>query len=426
MGAINFYLKKPEAVSGKSLIYLQFKYAGKKLVYSFGQTILPESWNKAKQRVKSNRHTTTDGDHSLNDLLDALQKVLERAYKEELKMGVPTIECLKKHLDGFINQNEEPNKNTPTFFKLIDRFISGEIKRDGKAKSRGSINNYRSVKLHLEGFQKTHRYKIDFDSITLDFFYKYTDYLKTELKLATNTVAKDISIIKVFMGEAADLGYTQNNQFRNRKFSYSEIEKESVYLTEDEILQLHQFDLSNHKKLERVKDLFVFGCFVGLRFSDFTDVRPENIVEFEGDLYIKIKTKKTGEEVVVPCHPVVREIFNKYSSNANQLPKPLSNQKFNAYIKDVCHLAGLVEKGRLISEPEKELYNAVSSHTARRSFATNYYLQSFPSLDLMKITGHKTEKAFLKYIKVSKLDTAKRLGIHIQKRWPGSILRVSA
>lgn len=113
---------------------------------------------------------------------------------------------------------------------------------------------------------------------------------------------------------------------------------------------------------------------------------------------------------------VVVEIFNKYDSNANKLPVAPSNQKFNDYIKEVGERADLSETGRLSNDPEKSLYDCISSHTARRSFATNLYLDGFPILDIMKITGHKTEKAFMKYIKVSKIDTAKRLHKHYKMR----------
>jgi integrase len=148
-------------------------------------------------------------------------------------------------------------------------------------------------------------------------------------------------------------------------------------------------------------------------------------VQIDGEYFIKTITQKTKELVIIPTNPVIIEIFNKYQKNANKLPKTLSNQKFNDYIKEVCKLAELNEKGRLTSKPDVMLWEAISSHTARRSFATNYYLQGFPTIDLMKVTGHKTEKAFLKYIRVSKLDTAKRLNEHIKNNWSRSILRVA-
>lgn len=446
MGNINFYLKKAEPSTGRSLIFLQFKYSGQRLVFSFGQSVDPKNWNANKQRVKNNRETTADGDHSLNDLLSNLQKVLEKAYKEELRNGAPTPDTLKGYLIDFINRNKKVKTEGPTLFKLIDRFIAGEIlKRNGKEKSVGSINNYRTVKLHLQAFEKKYRYPINFESITLEFFYKYVHFLKMDVShslprmdksgksikdpakaLSKNTIAKDISIIKVFMGEAVDLGYTNNYQFRNKKFSFSEVATDAVYLTDAEIIKLYRHDFSFNKKLEQTRDLFVFGCFVGLRYSDYSDIRPENIIEIDDDLFIKTVTKKTAEEVIIPCNPIVLEIFKKYEANPNKLPRSYSGQKFNEYIKDVCKQAGFTDKGRLASNPDMELYQCISSHTARRSFATNYYLQGFPTIDLMKITGHKTEKAFLTYIRVSKLDTAKRLSQHIKKNWSRTMLNVAS
>ena len=402
---------------------MQFKYNGRRLVYSFGQTIDKSNWNPAKQRVKSNKNTTADGDHSLNELLDNLKEVCEKSYKTEIKNGAPTTNVLKNYLVNFINQNKEKPKQGPTLFNLIDRFISGEIKNKGKEKSKASLNNYRSVKIHLQDFDLKKNYKVDFDTVNLDFFYKYTSFLKKDLKLSVNTIAKDISILKVFMGEAVDLGFSTNYQFRHKKFSYSEEETDAVYLKENEIMRLYRYDLAKHKKLDRVKDLFVFGCFVGLRFSDYSNVKPGNIITIDEKLFIKLITQKTKELVIIPCNPVVLEIFKKYESNPNKLTKSISNQKFNEYVKEVCKKAGLKETGRLSTRPELELWQCLSSHTARRSFATNLYLEGYPTIEIMKVTGHKTERAFMKYIRVNKLDSALRLSKFIELKWTEKILR---
>ena len=102
MPEVNFYLKKPEPVTGKSLIYLQFKYNGQRLVFSFNEKVDPNNWNKKKQRVKNNRETTADGQHALNDLLENLKRVCESAYKEELKNGMPVPEKLRMYLANFL------------------------------------------------------------------------------------------------------------------------------------------------------------------------------------------------------------------------------------------------------------------------------------------------------------------------------------
>jgi integrase len=375
-------------------------------------------WNENKQRVKNKLTTTNDGKFALNDMLDNLELTCLRAYSEALKDGIPDPIILKRTLDLLIdkNHNNAVDPNKPTLFNLALRFINGEIKFKGKDKSKETLDNYAAVAKHLKEYQEYSKYRVDFDTIDLDFFYSYVNYLKNTRKLKVNTVAKDIAIIKVFMGEAVDLEYTDNMTFKHKKFAYNEEDTEHVYLTEDELAKLYALKINN-KKLEEVRDLFIFGAWVGLRFSDFSNIKPENIIQIDGDSFIKTITQKTRELVIIPCNPVIMEIFEKYADRPNKLPKTISNQKFNDYIKDVCKLAELNEVGRDSARPKDILADLVSSHTARRSFATNYYLQGFPTIDLMKITGHRTERSFLKYIRVSKLDTAKRLSDHIKLNW---------
>jgi len=237
---------------------------------------------------------------------------------------------------------------------------------------------------------------------------------------------KNVKTLKVFMNEAVDLGYTTNLAFKNKKFVVTKEESDSVYLTEKEIMKLYGHDLSKNTKLDQVRDLFCFGCWVGLRFSDYSNIKVDNLVKIEGEHFLKIKTQKTGELVIIPCNPHVLEIFKKYDKNPNKLPRAISNQKFNDYIKEVCEAAGLTETGRLSTIPDKALFECISSHTARRSFATNYYLEGFPTIDLMKITGHRTEASFMKYIKITQIDTAMRLSKHIKKNWSEKLLRVAS
>lgn len=417
----NFYLKPIDA-EGKCLIYLQYKYSGHKLFFSFGQRITPANWNEKKQRVKNTAATTVDGKYNLNQLLDTLATECEAAHNRELVNGIPPPNVIKQFLQAVIDQSKpKKEKDTPTLFKLIDRFISGEIKHRGQKKEQGTLDNYKYFKKHLEGYGAAKKQKVDYDTISLDFFYKYTSYLADNLQLNNNTIAKDIRLLKAVMQEAVDLEETSNYVFKHKKFVHSEEETEAVYLTEKEIMKLYDLDLTGNKRLEQVRDLFVFACFVGLRFSDYSNVQPQNIVEVDGELYIKMLTQKTQERVIIPCNAVVQAIFIKYGQNANKLPRAPSNQKFNDYIKEVGELAELKDKGRLTMRPDLHLYECISSHTARRSFATNLYLSGFPVLDIMKITGHTTEKAFLKYIKVSKLDTAKRLNEHYKKGWKSEL-----
>jgi integrase len=425
MATVNFYLKEPTS-EVETPIFLQFKYKGQRFKYSIGQSIHPANWNPKKQRVKNTRATTKEGDALINDLLEGLSKKVENTYKGSL--GIPVPSEFKRVLDEYRDEQSNSGgrgESKQSFFGLIDRFINNEILHKGKERVYNTIKSYKTTKGHLEEFEKKNKYKITFDSINLDFYYQFVSFLKKK-GLAPNSIGKDIKDIKTFMREAVDMELTDNLQFEKSKFSVIREETHAVYLKESEIIKLYQCDLSSQPRLEQVRDLFVFGCFVGLRFSDFSDVKPENVQEIDSELFLRVKTKKMGNRVTIPCNQIVKEIFKKYDSMPNKLPRAISNQKFNDYVKEACKIAGLVEKGRLENNTELELWESISSHTARRSFATNLYNEGFPVLDIMKITGHKTEKAFLRYIKFSDEDSAKKLSAHNKKKdWSKILLKVA-
>lgn len=201
-----------------------------------------------------------------------------------------------------------------------------------------------------------------------------------------------------------------------------QVEVESIALNESELNQLAKLDLSNKPHLERARDLFLCGCWTGLRFGDLSRVRPENIQ----DGFIYITQSKTGDRVTIPLHPVVSEILQKYDG---QLPPAISNQKTNEFLKAIGQLAGLNDpihqteiKGGIKRTVKRQKWEMVSTHTARRSFATNLYKSGFPSPSIMKITGHKSEAAFMKYLKVSPDDHARLLQQHWTKN--GNHLKV--
>ena len=141
---------------------------------------------------------------------------------------------------------------------------------------------------------------------------------------------------------------------------------------------------------------------------------------------IHLEQSKTGSRVIIPLHPVVNNILEKYN---NELPRVITNQKFNKYLKEVTKEAKLedlvhkaITKGGVRKSTRHKKRELVTTHTARRSFATNLYKSGFPSRSIMQITGHKTEAAFLKYIKVTPEEHAKMLELHWKQQ--GSKLRV--
>jgi integrase len=425
MSTINFYLKKyADGGDEPALIYLRMKYSGVVLTYSTGVKIEPSKWNFKKQepRVKTLMIAADDeekGKQSVAEYLKKLRDTCDQYFKSQLETGIPTPQMIKDHLDAYRMQKltkakEDKKKNT--LYELIDRYIAGEM---GDV-AQSTRNNYRAVKLHLMAFEKATGYTLNFASINLDFFYRYTAYQSKRLN--QNTLAKDVRIIKVFMQGAVDMDLTDNLKFKHKKFTIKSVEPDAVALNEKEIMKVYRAKMPS-VKLDRVRDLFVFGCFTGLRFSDYSRVQKENIVDVEGQLMVKITTQKTGEAVIIPTNPIILEILRKYGDTQKGLPRPLSNQKFNDYVKEVCKVAGLDEVGRNSDDLSLSLYQCVSSHTARRSFCTNLYVSGFPVRDIMLISGHKSEKAFNRYIKVTKLDAAKKLAEHQKLNWSKLLLQ---
>ncbi len=438
MGDINFYLRPVQAKTGKALIQLQFRYNGQRLRWSWGDAIAPINWNNEKQRVKSNKETRETGEFHINDLLDNLERVINTTYQaEKAKGGIPTENTLKKALNDFYNRSlnkAQEDSSKPTFFSLLDRFVNGEIMKRGKDIKINTLKNYATARGHLLEFQREMKYPVDFETINLDFFDKLVLFLKKrkvhkytkEKGLSQNSIAKTVAIVKTVMNRALLLKYTTNMDFKNPDFYVPEVAPDAVYLSDEEVMKFYKHDFSDNPRLERVRDLFVFGCFVGLRISDFNNVKPENIVQIDGDPYIKIRTKKTEELVFIPCSPIVKQIFKKYDKNDNKLPDSISDQKFNEYLQEAAEIAGFTEKGRLNEKPDLALWECISSHTARRSFCTNLYLQGFPTFEIMKISGHRTELSFKKYIRNDKLNSAKRLNEHFKQNWSKITLKVAS
>jgi integrase len=218
------------------------------------------------------------------------------------------------------------------------------------------------------------------------------------------------------MNYAFERNLTTNIAYKSGRFTVPREKVTTIYLTKDELTAMYKLDLSKEPRLEQVRDLFLFGCFTGLRFSDYSKVKPEYI-DFNGGI-IDIPTQKTDELVSIPILPIAKAILTKYrGKTANSLPNSISNQKFNKYLKEVAvrlpELQNITTdeyfiQGKKISRTYHK-WQKVSTHTARRSFATNMIMEGVPTQIVMKITGHKSESSFQTYLKMSPRDNAKML-----------------
>jgi len=320
---------------------------------------------------------------------------------------------LRVTIDKYWNP-EKYKEKVIDLFSFIQNFINKAPTRinskSGHPVSYKMVREYERTFHYLKEYSKQIDENLDFQNMDLDFYNSFIEYLKNE-KLATNTIGKKIQTLKIFLNAATDQGYNQFKQYKHSKFIAISEESESIYLNQDELQAIYNLNLSDNPKLDRVRDLFIVGCWTGVRFSDISQITPESIVEG----FISIRQSKTGGKVVIPVHPTVEATLGKYDG---KLPPIISNQRFNEYLKDVAKEADLddvvhisMTKGGIKISTAYKKWELVTSHTGRRSFATNNYLMGVPTLTIMAITGHRTEASFLKYIKVTPKEHAEKLRV---------------
>ena len=222
---------------------------------------------------------------------------------------------------------------------------------------------------------------------------------------------------------------TESNtpSFNTKDFITPTYEADTLYLRTSEIDKIESFDFSDYKKfintnkgkvsyltLNKTRDLFLIGCYTGLRFGDFSKLDTKSI---ECN-FINLKLTKTGSRVTIPIMKKLHPVLKKYPD----IIPSISLTKFNIYIKHVAQLAGLTEaqtvkdtKGNTHNESTSPLYSLISSHCCRRSYATNMFKAGVPNMLIMSATGHKTETSFLKYIRANNDDKAKLLAETLEK-----------
>jgi len=300
-------------------------------------------------------------------------------------------------------------KDPKSIFLLV--YAESHILRSSAVRKQSTIKQYNYCLRKLKQYEEVNNTKLTFDKIDHTFYNSLIHYLQNTLNFSDNTMGKVIKNLKLWMNSAYEEGLHENLIFRSRSFKKPSEPADTVYLNTDEIALITNLILVPH--LDKVRDLFLLACYTGVRYQDYDKLNKQHFIN-KGTM-LRIRTEKTDEEVIIPLHPEVVRIVNKY----NGTPKMISNQKFNEFIKVVCKTAGITESTftiRTVGGKKKRTtqskYKFVSSHTARRSFATNAYKAGVPSLAIMAITGHKTEVVFLKYIRVSKEEHAKLVSSH--------------
>ena len=246
--------------------------------------------------------------------------------------------------------------------------------------------------------------------MTAEFIDDFIIYLEDQ-GLRHNTIVGYILKVQTLVRRASQYNYAVD-------VTYDEIDLKceptnAVFLSMNEITRIYYYKFvkqDKRKAKERIRDMFVLGCLTALRYSDYSRLTSQNLI----NNYIMIRTKKTNVGVKVPADDYVKERFAKYGG---QVPCGLCIQYFNKYLKVIMKEIGLNElvtysftKGGKIITVTREKWELISSHTARRSAATNMYLTGrMKTLEIMKLTGHRTEQNFFRYIRLTGDDTARSI-----------------
>ncbi len=357
MATAKFVLKEPNS-KDETLIYLLFSFNNQRLKYSFNEKIHPKFWNAEKQRVKETKSFPEYPE--FNARLNNIENIVNSIYRKLVNDNIiPTSKLLREELNNTLAEKQNVIKGL-TLFEFIDELITNSTKKQG------TIIHYKQARRVLKEYCADCRKTLSFDDINLDFYENYLSYLRNR-GYSENTIGGYIKHIKTFMNEAVERKLTTNFDFRSSRFKKTQEVTDKIYLTLTEIENIYKLNLSYIKKLEQARDLFIIGCYTGLRFSDLSQISTDNFIN--NDTQLKVKTEKTGEFVIIPLHKTIKDIVAKYD---NEVPKAISNQKMNDYLKDIAKLANLKDKvsismtkGGTKQTEILEKWQLVTVHTAR-------------------------------------------------------------
>lgn len=257
----------------------------------------------------------------------------------------------------------------------------------------GTVERYKTCYKHVEDFMKCKYNKADvyFSEINSVFIDDFEYYLKTTRNCCNNTTIKYIKNFKKIIKIALQNNWMKTDPFINRRYHLDEVDLDYLNQKELNVLIDKKFEID---RLEQVKDIYLFSCFTGLAYIDSKQLTYENIQEENGNLWIFKKRQKTKNLCTIPILPPALAIMAKYKDNprcaTNNLVLPvLSNQKMNAYLKEIADLCGIKKK--------------LSTHTARHTFATTVALaNNLPFETTSKLIGHSDLKMTQRYARVNR------------------------
>ncbi len=380
---LHFYAKSTKAnANGLLPIYVRLTVDGKRLEFSTKKFVEKTRWSNELSKMKG----ATEEARSINSYLDLMKsKVLDAQMELLHRNEVLSIENFKNKLFG----NEERKRMLVPIFEDHNNKIKELV---GKEYAPGTLERYTTSLKHTIEFMQW-KYNIsDIDITKIDhaFITDYEFWLRSVRNCANNTAVKYLKNFNKIIKLCLANDWLDKNPFANYKSKVKEVER--VYLTEAEIQNIIEKDFKT-ERLSLVRDIFLFSCFTGLAYIDVKNLTKSHMsYGIDGEKWIFTHRQKTESASKIPILPVTQMIIDKYENhpqclNEDKLLPILSNQKMNAYLKEI---AG-------VCEIEKEL----TFHIARHTFATTVTLTNgVPIESVSKMLGHKNLRTTQHYAKV--------------------------
>lgn len=392
VATVSFYINTGKLDrKGRAPIYAQFDHNKRRFRIYTGEKVDPKFWSKSKSSyIKPSYSDDSKLDGYLKNVEKTIRNIVVDARNSNKTI---TPEYIKSELVKATNQNSET-----TFFPLFDQYL--EVSKSTKGP--GTIKNYKNALHYYNEYKNDKGFEFRFEDLTMGFYDAFMEYLISKKKLANNTAGRVIKVLKTFLNWAFENDHHSNLDYK--KFKILEEKIEIIYLTDQELKTIYNLEITN-EPMARARDLFCFGCFTGLRFSDIAQLDKSNIE----DGIIQIRTQKTRDLLTIPIIPYARGILEKYDY---KLPT-LSNQKLNGHLKALGKKAEIdqpvnIQRYRGAKRIDKEIpkHDLITTHTARRTFITLSLEKGIRPEVVMSITGHKDFKSFSAYIKI--VDTIKK------------------
>lgn len=385
-------------------IRMRVIFASHRIEFTTGYRIDAAKWDADKQRVKNG--CTNKLKQSASDInIDLLRyyTIMQEVFKEyEVKDIMPTPQEIKDSFNNKVNPTEEVQEEQKGFWEIFNEFVSECGKQNNWTDS--TYEKFAAVKNHIKEFRAEPTF-VYFDEEGLN---NYVDFLRKTKDMRNSTIGKQLGFLKWFIRWAFKKGYHQNIAFETFKPKLKNTPKKVIFLTWDELNKLKACNIPQNKQyLERVRDVFLFCCFTGLRYSDVYNLRTSDV---KAD-HIEITTVKTADSLVIELNNHSKTILEKYKDvhfEGNKVLPVISNQKMNDYLKELGELAEINEpiretyyKGNQRIDEVTPKYALLGTHAGRRTFICNALALGIPAQVVMKWTGHSDYKAMKPYIDIA-------------------------